>query len=209
MMGPITKPRGRVRLHHVAGDAPVFDRKRGLWLPPGFRPATRWRDNLVMYAWTELACRLFGDGDRNYRLSTMYLEYMNVADPGDAVTIPTFGRGDEDGLAYYDSLADVPDVDYVRADIISATRRTTDEDLYPTANQLLLFAMSTGTTGVHGLPFSTAANSKVYGAALVATPDAGDASRDLVMSRTYYEADEQMLKLATSQLGNEWELNFE
>jgi len=46
--------------------------------------------------------------------------------------------------------------------------------------------MSTGSTaGQGGHPFTAASLSTVFGVALVAAPDANDASEDLVFSRSY------------------------
>ena len=205
----VQPPRGMTRLHYVQGGGqPTFDPARKIWLPPGFSPDGAWRKNLVMYDWAAIACQLFGSADRRYRLSTMYIEFCNVASPGDAVPIPSYTRSSSDARAYYDSLAESSDTDYVRADIISAVVSSTDEDTYPNGNMLTLFGLATAVEGVHGKTFSYAANSKVYGAALVATPDNDDPTQDLVMSRAYYLESKQMIKLDSVQMGNEWLVTF-
>ena len=78
-----------------------------------------------------------------------------------------------------------------------------------TNNELVFFARSSGTTGVHGKAFSYAANSVIFGASLVAYVDATDASQDLLFSSFYFDPADQQQKLATSQVGLEWDLTLE
>jgi hypothetical protein len=86
---------------------------------------------------------------------------------------------------------------------------STDEDRFPFGNCVTTFAQTSGVTGVNGKPFSAAQQSRVYGAALVAFPDFGDATQDLVFSRFYYStASKQLVKLAGSEIGIEWRVNL-
>ncbi|GAH13874.1 unnamed protein product, partial [marine sediment metagenome] len=55
---------------------------------------------------------------------------------------------------------------------------------------------------------SNAMNSKVYGVALVASPDTDAPSRDVIISRAYYSAAEQQLKQASGQIVVSWKLKF-
>jgi hypothetical protein len=185
--------RGRAKFCHVLGDG-----TRAQIMP--------WQNNLVMYEWATSIVKLLSQGLANYRLSGMYLEYKNVADPGDAIAVPSYGRAD--GVSYYDALADSPDVDYLRVPLLASTVGSSDTELFPGGNVLTCFAQSQGVIGVHGKAFSDSVNSKIYGGALVAIVDEDDATRDIIFSRFYTSESQQVVKLPTSNLGLEWELTF-
>jgi hypothetical protein len=78
-----------------------------------------------------------------------------------------------------------------------------------TNNELLFFARSSGLTGVHGKDFSYAANSVVFGASLVAFIDSTDATQDILFSSFYFNLADQQQKLASSQVGLEWQLTLQ
>lgn len=173
----------------------------GLWVP-----ATDWSANLVLYEWAALAARaLLSSG--NYRINGMYLEFKNVAGPGDPVAVPVFDR--TRSRDYYDDLADSPDADYLRVPLHASLVESSDESLYPQGNRMILSARSQGIAGVHGKPYSHANNSVVYGMALVGMVHTTDATQDLIFSASYWQVAEQQPKLATSQVGVEWELTLE
>jgi hypothetical protein len=190
----IYAPTGTVRLHVVE--------------PNRVTPITPWQPNTVLYEWAAIAAQLLTAGERQYRISGMYLEYENVASSGDTVTVPSYGREASAGIAYYNGLAGSPVRDYLRVPLVSAQVLSTNGTNYPKGNQPVFFAQTSGVVGVHGLPFSEASNSKIFGAALVAILDEADATRDLVFSRFYLSTSLQQLKLASSQIGLEWKIQL-
>lgn len=187
------RPAGRARFHRSAGGV--------------FVPATPWRANLVVRQWASIVGKLLTTGDRAYRVAAMYLEFENQADPDVAVTAPAYDR--DRSVAYYDDLAGSADRDYLRVPLTAAVLDASDEALFPAGNRMTFFAMSRGTVGTHGKPFGDAHNSKVFGAALVAAPVAGDATRDLVFSAIYFDPDDQAPKLSTGAVGVEWEVTLQ
>jgi len=176
---------GRVRAHRVAGE---------IWTP-----TTELNPNLVLYQWGEIVGKLLTTGDAKYRIGGMYLEFENVASPGDPVSVPTFGR--DRTIQYYDDLSGSGVRDYLRVPMTATTY--TDE-----AEQTILnfFARSSGTVGVHGKTFSDTVNSTIFGASLVAFVDSTDATQDLLLSSYYFDVADQQQKLSTSQVGLEWQL---
>jgi hypothetical protein len=76
-------------------------------------------------------------------------------------------------------------------------------------NQLTFFVQTSGTAGVHGKVFSHAVNSKVFAAALVATPVFSDRTKDVIFARTVLSAENQVTKEASSQIGITWDIAFE
>jgi hypothetical protein len=139
----------------------------------------------------------------------MYLEFENVASPGDPVTVPDYDRETSSGVAYYNGLSSSLNRDYLRVPLIATSTGTSDAAEYPNGNRATFFAQTTGLTGVHGKSFSEAANSVIFGGALVALVDENDPTKDLVLSRFYLPVPNQQPKLATSQIGFEWRLTFE
>jgi hypothetical protein len=182
---------GRVRAHQVTND---------IWTP-----STELKKNLVLYQWAEITSKLLTLGDARYRIGGMYLEFENVASPGDPVSPPIFNR--TRNVQYYDDLVGNATRDYLRVPLIASQVLSTGSGLVN--NQIVFFARSSGVTGVHGKSFSYAANSVIYGASLVAFIDATDATQDLLFSSFYFDVPDQQQKLATSQIGIEWELTLE
>ncbi len=164
------------------------------------------RDNLILFDWAAIVGQLLTTGNPNFKIGGMFLEYENVGDAGDPVSIPSFDRSG--GISYYDSLSLSATKDYLRVPLIAATLETTDEVSFPDGNLMVYFAQSQGTIGVHGKTFSDTAISKVYGGALVSMPDINDATQDKVFSRFYVDVSEQQAKLATSQIGLTWEIEL-
>jgi hypothetical protein len=182
---------GRVRAHRVTDD---------VWTP-----TTELKKNLVLYQWAEITSKLLTLGDSRYRIGGMYLEFQNVANPGDPVSPPIFDRTRT--VQYYDDLAGSSDTDYLRVPLIGSQTLSTGSGLVN--NEIVFFARTGGVVGVHGKPFSYAANSVVFGASLVAFIDATDATQDLLFSSFYFDVPDQQQKLATSQVGIEWALTLE
>lgn len=169
------------------------------------------KHNQLQYAWGVAAAQCLGKGNRDYRISAMYLEYENVASPEDPVTPPVYGRGD--GLDYYQNLAFDSARDFLRIPLLTEPSLGVEagyEDHFGEGegNRLTFYAQSQGIAGFHGKPFSDGANSKVFGVALVATPVFNDPARDVVTNRTYFDPPDQALKMAASQFGLAWDLSF-
>jgi hypothetical protein len=176
---------------------------KGVWVPKAAF------HNQIQWTWGEIACKLFGEGRPEYKIGGMYIEFENVASPGDVVTPPSFDRSE--GLEYYSALSASPTRDYLRVQLISAPKSSLIsgyEDASVNVNQLTFFAQSSGSTGVNGKTFSAAANSTVYGVALVAMPRWENMSQDLIFAREYYPTAQQILKQASSQVGVSWTEQF-
>lgn len=157
--------------------------------------------NLRLYSWGTIAAQCIGLGKPEYRVSGMYIEYENTTDP---VTVPAYGR--ESGLDYYANLDSVPNRDYLRVPLLQDPKvdiAANYDDYFASAalgNQITCVAQSAGTEGVHGKPWSAAANSKIIGLALVAMPVFEDPTRDIIFARAYYSTDKQMPKQASGQV---------
>jgi len=183
---------GRVRAYTV----------EDLTLPPfKWTPTTDFKPNLILYQWATIAAKLLTSGDSRYRISGMYLEFENTDNPGDPVSPPTFDRTRD--VSYYNGLSLSSNRDYLRIPVISAELSSDGEGL--TDNRMSYFARSSGSVGVHGKPFSAAANSVVFGGSLVALVDATDFTQDLLYSSWYYTTADQQQKLPSSQIGIEWQ----
>lgn len=175
--------------------------------------------NQIQVSWGHIAAKQIGfkrQPDRpDYSISAMYIEYENQTDPELPVTVSSFDR--TLGLDYYAALAQTSNKDFLRAPlrlepaISIATGSEGAEVLAITnqGNQLTFFAQTAGTQGVHGRSFSHTLNSKVYAAALVATPYFNDQSRDVIFARTNFAIGDQTGKEASSQIGITWDISFE
>lgn len=206
--------RGEVRLHrvrpltvqdliHERRPDPAFE-----WLPRRWAPLTDYVHNDFLYEWGAIFGSLLLRKGLTYGIGGMYIEFENVGSPGDPVSVPTFTRDAAEGVDYYNALSGSPDRDYLRVPLVSATLDSSDPVNFPKGNRPVFFAQTAGVTGVHGKPFSDADNSTVFGGALVAFVDDADPTRDLVLSRFYLSADNQQVKLATSQVGLEWRVTL-
>lgn len=189
--------RGLVRIY------PVYERLPGLFYWDFWNPGPVC-SNSALYDW---ACILIGnlrnepDGG-SYHIGGMYIEFDNS---GSAIAVPTISRAES--LEYYDNLnTNHPTRDYLRVPLIATEGENTDSSLFTTYNKGTFYAHTSGVTGVHGLAFSDAANSVVYGGALVAYRDINDASQDLIFSRVYFSTESHVPKAASSQIGLAWEI---
>lgn len=211
---PIVVPfrRGQTIIEHVR--QPRVRGRISLWDVYGDQSSLLFtKSNQLQYGWGFIAAQCIGRGRRDYRVSAMYMEFANVADPVDPVDVPTeFGR-DVD-MAYYSDLAFSADRDYLRVPLAQDPMLTIEEGYESyfaegTGNKLTYFALSQGTQGVNGKTFSDSVNSKLIGLALVATPVWADRTQDVVFARTYFDAADQALKEASHQIGSTWETVFE
>lgn len=187
--------RGAVRLSQIAD---------GSW-----RNVTPFMPNAILYEWGAILGNLLTRKGLNYGIAAVYVEFANVATPGDVVAAPSFDRGPASGVDYYNSLVDSADTDYLRVPLIATSLASSDLTKYPKGNEPAFFAQTTGVVGVHGKTFSDAVNSVVFGAALIAAVDDNDPTRDLVFSRFYTDPDRQIAKLPNNQVGIEWKIAFE
>ena len=160
------------------------------------------KHNLILYSGADVMARVLAG--QNYAVSTMYVEFKNLAVPG-TVTPPTFGREPAHGLAYYDSLSGSVDVDFLRIPIVISPSLTSSDVASFDNNQVNFFAITEGTQGFHGKDFSAASNSAVYGAALVSSPVWSDQTQDIVFARGYPGT---IAKQASSQIGTQWITQF-
>jgi hypothetical protein len=168
-----------------------------------------WLDNLVLYNWATVMGKLLIDGLPHWRIQYLYLEFENVANPTTPVTLPTFGRTPADGWPYYQGLSTSTNRDFLRLPVLVRQLTSDDTSKYPQGNIATFLAQSAGLEGFHGKPFNDTVNSKVFGAALVVSPEPLDPTQDLVFSRAYFPASQQMVKTASSQIGVEWSLRFD
>ena len=136
------------------------------------------------------------------------LSILGVSSPCSAVDPPpTVDRADS--LNYYNDLnSNDANQDYLRIPLIATEEATSDPVLYPKNNISRFIAQTAGTVGVHGNTYSDGSNSRVYGGALVAYLDESDASQDIILSRFYFPAANQILKPAGSQAGITWSTTF-
>lgn len=175
----------------------MFGRGRvKLTLPDG--TGTDFSDNQLQNGHAEVLARLLGDQDQRYLQMAMYIEFENVASPGDAVTNPSYGKSE--GVEYYSSLSGSSTRDFLRVQLSGRTKGLDTGMTGAAYNKITFTALTEGTAGVHGRPFSSASNSKICGAALVSAPDWNDRSKDLIFGRKYYDPPDQVVKPASGQI---------
>lgn len=192
-------PRGRYSVFTV-------DEATGLWVPRFLK-----RRNQIQYDWARIALQCIGKGQSKYKISTIYVEFQNVAGPGDPASFPDFDR--DEGVEYYTGLAG--DRDYLRLPLLSEPALSVAPDATnffsgegDDFDTMTFFAQTAGALGVNGLEFSSGANSVAVGIALVATPVPADRTRDVVFGRAYFALDEQVPKEASHQIAVSWEQTF-
>lgn len=156
------------------------------------------RHNLFMKSGADLLARLLAGG-QGLQIRGMYLEFDNGVDP---IVEPTYDR-DSDISYYTGSLG--ANRDFIRVPLVSAPLLSAYDGTY-VSNQASFFALSVSKLGENGeQTFQT--GSRVYGGALVATPDLNDRSNDVVVCRTYWGAD-ALTKDASHQAAVRWVLTF-
>lgn len=170
------------------------------------------KHNQIQYEWGAIAAQCIGLGNSSYRVNAMYVEYENVSNPDDVITIPTFDRSE--GRDYYQNLVFTSNRDFLRVPLlfqptIGITPGFEPDFTLPNGNQLTFYTQTQGTAGFNGKPFNSGVNSKICGVALVATPNFSDPTMDLVFSRSYFDVEDQTPKLASSQVGVTWSISFE
>ena len=173
--------------------------------------------NQIQYSWGFIAANQIGfrpqPGRPNYSISALYIEFENVADPADPVSVSSFDR--DLGLPYYNDLVNSSNRDYLRIPIIvppglgTSTGYEANMPVDQQTNKLTFFVQTSGTAGVFGKTFSHTVNSKVYAASLVAAPDFDDRTKDAIFARTVFSSSYQVTKEASSQIGITWDIAFE
>jgi hypothetical protein len=168
--------------------------------------------NRLMADWAVVACSMFGDGNANYRLRGFYVEFANLDDPDDTVSVPVDDAIDAtEGQSYYEGLSSSPNHDFLRVPISVSPEKFLESDATSWGvpfNGLRFQASTDGVVGVHGKPFDLGHNSKIYGLALVAAPDWEDRTLDRVYAKVYYEAAQQLLALAVGQVSLRYTRTF-
>jgi len=168
-----------------------------------WEPQGAFESNQIMYDWATIVGELLRgapDG-KPYKIGGLFIEFE--VNGGAPVSPPTFERSG--GIDYYTSLAGSATRDYLRVPLTVVDLESTNTSNFPGGNALTFFGRTDGVVGVHGKTFSNAVSSRVYGGALVAYPDFGDATQDLVFSRFYWaDTANQIVKATGSQIGIEW-----
>lgn len=120
-------------------------------------------------------------GQENYKPAAIYFEYVNLADPGDMPSPPAFVKSD--GIEYFTGLQYSSDTDFMRVPVVAPA----DVTVNGLGNYVATFyAVTPGDViGFWGKPFTAAANSAVYGGALVASPIWTSQPNDIVIARNY------------------------
>ena len=168
----------------------------------------------MLASWGYAAAKALGDGGLQWRARKVYIEFENVVSPSDPVSSPTVNALDPvHGTAYYAGLNGSTTRDFLRVDLLAAPLLGVADGYggyFPDGhgNVLRLFAQTAGVRGFHGRAFSDSANSKVCGVALVVAPVELDQTQDVVIMRSYYATNEQILKLPNSQIGVSLEIPF-
>ena len=133
--------------------------------------------NIIPYQGADVLARLLA-GDITYAPGAMFFEFENGTP-----SVPSPSR--DEGIEYYlDTLALSSVKDYVRAPLVVSPSISASGSDYD-GNQVTFFAITAGTTGVHGKAFSLSAGSEVYGVALAATPEPTQYTQDKLFSRSY------------------------
>jgi hypothetical protein len=190
-----------------------------LWrvAPSGLMTPIHTQRNQIQFSWGHIAARQIGyryqAGRPSYHVAGMYIEYENVSNPEDPISVSAFDR--DLGVDYYNGLALSAAQDFLRVELrVEPTLSISPgyENYFAaneSGNQLTFFAQTAGVEGVHGKDFSSGVNSKVYSAALVAAPEFSDRTKDVIFARTTFAVENQVTKEASSQIGITWDIAFE
>lgn len=175
------------------------------------------KSNQIQYTWGHIAARALGfkaqAGRPQYHIGAIYFEFENVTDRDTAVNeAQNFSK--ELNTNYYASLTG--NRDFLRVPLIIEPATSTSAGyaaLLPVGqheNQLTFFAQTAGTSGQR-IGFGSnvdGKNSKIFAAALVATPEQNDPTQDIIFARTVFPPAQQVPKDASSQIGITWNIAF-
>lgn len=157
--------------------------------------------NETLYGGAEVLARILA-GQSQYKIGAMYFEFVNTT--SSSLTPPDFDQTYDSGQAYYNGL-DGSGRDFIRVPIVVNPTLATSNDAGYANNLVKFYGQITTATGNFGTAFSQTANSKVVGAALVATPTTQFAD-DIVYARFYYPTIDA--KLDGHQCGLLWPVNI-
>lgn len=135
--------------------------------------------NIIPYQGADILARILS-GDTDYKPGAMFFEFENTA----GTPTPPSPTRDEDISYYLNDLPLTSNRDYLRIPLVVSPSLTASSSDYA-GNQVTFFALTAGTSGIHGETFDSAANSKVYGVALAATPEPTQYTQDWLFSRSY------------------------
>lgn len=121
-------------------------------------------------------------GNVSFKAAAMFFEYENNAVPA-SIAIPEAAR-DEDISYYLNDIPLTPNRDYLRIPLVVPAGISASDANY-NGNQATFFAMTTGSEGIHGVPFGSATDSHVFGVGLAATPNPTESTQDRLFSRSY------------------------
>jgi hypothetical protein len=158
-----------------------------------FTPMLR-GDNLGTYALATVLARGIS-GDPAYRVTHMYMEFVNGA-------VPELTASRSTTKAYYDGLSGR---DYLRVPVVLHKIDTAGQNY--SNNRAWLYGESVGAQGVLGDPFTQAAESKVFGGALVCCPD-GNPNSDIVVTQFYFANQGSVPKLNNNSVSIRWPMVF-
>lgn len=129
--------------------------------------------NLVTYQGGDIIAQLLA-GNVAYKIAYFGFEFQNTA--GTPAPSPAARTDNNASL-----IALTGSFDYLRGALIAAPTFSAGDGNH-TANQVTFTALSTASTGVHGVTFSAGSNSKIYAVNLLAAPT-GAYTGDLVYAR--------------------------
>ena len=142
-------------------------------------------------------------GRPQYKPAAICFEYVNLADPGDLPSPPFFNKSE--GVEYFTGLQYSADTDFLRVPVVATPNVVVNE----LGNYVTTFyAVTPGDViGFWGKPFTAAANSAVYGGALVASPIPDSQPNDIVIARNY-PAGAKVLKPTGEQICIIWSIEI-
>lgn len=136
-------------------------------------------------------------GDVQYVPNYLYVAFKNVATAGEHVAEDT--SISTDVLGFYNGLTD--NCDYLKIPIDIKPEVIVDEDVANYAVKYTVLVSSNDTTGVHGLPFSSDANSTVYANSLVALADTTNPDSAIAITYGHLPDNQQLIAPANTTLG--------
>jgi hypothetical protein len=136
-------------------------------------------------------------------VNMVYIEFANAAAP---IAVPTFTRTDPNAAwPYYSGLSGSPTKDVLRVPITAAVPFNDPSFGDLEDNAVRFHSRSSGVEGVHGKDF-LGGTSVIMGIALVCAPDLEDWTKDIVHSRAYVEAEDQLVVPVGAQVHTEYDV---